>query len=100
MTELYERVNPKLIGQVVVELVTSGAKTATKYLTPELTVRASRRLISGKLLPKNYKSLDIALTIGEPNYEARQFIRMARKAGESFPVKKIQLKYPPKKGHK
>jgi hypothetical protein len=34
-------------------------------------------------------------TIGIPNY-LREFIRKCKKAGEPFPVKKIQLKFLPK----
>jgi hypothetical protein len=32
-------------------------------------------------------------TIGKPNYEEREFIKKCKKAGEPFPVKKIQVKF-------
>jgi hypothetical protein len=37
------------------------------------------------------------VTIGRPNYEEREFIKKAKKAGEPFPIKKIQMKFVPKK---
>jgi len=39
----------------------------------------------------------MVLTIGRPNYAEREFIKLCKKAGEPFPVKKMQLKFYPKK---
>jgi hypothetical protein len=86
----------KFISDVISALLGSSARSATKYVSDKLTIRASRKLYKGKL-PRKGSNEEIILTIGRPNYEARQFIKMCKKAGESFPVKKIQLKYPPKK---
>jgi hypothetical protein len=84
---------------VIATLIESGAKTATTYISEKLTIRASRKTYKGKLPPKNSKSIEVVLTIGAPNFEAREFIKMCKKAGESFPIKKIQLKYVPEKRH-
>lgn len=85
-----------IIENVVNALLLNGAKTATKYVSEKLTIRASRKLYGGKLPPKGSNE-EIVLTIGRPNFEAREFIKKCKKAGEKFPVKKIQLTYPPKK---
>jgi hypothetical protein len=37
--------------------------------------------------------IEIALTIGAPNYAARQFIKRCKQAGEPFPVKKLRFTY-------
>jgi hypothetical protein len=37
------------------------------------------------------------VTIGRPNYDEREFIKKCKKAGEPFPVKKIQVKLEVKK---
>jgi hypothetical protein len=98
----------KLIGEITVEhygmitnvvnaLLENGAKTATKFISPKLVIRASQRLYRGKLPPSNSRSIDIVLTIGAPNYEAREFIKACKKAKEPFPIKKIQLRFPPEK---
>jgi hypothetical protein len=94
MNQLYD---PREISDVVDTLLGSNARTATKYISEKLTIRASLKSFGGKLPPKNCRSLDIALTIGAPNYEAREFIKMCKKAGEKFPIKKIQLKFFPEK---
>jgi hypothetical protein len=84
----------KAIGEVVSTLLYSGARSATKYLGDKLTIRASLKLFDGKMPSANEKQLEIALVIGPPNYEAREFIKVCKKAGETFPIKKIQLKFP------
>jgi hypothetical protein len=89
--------NDVVVSEVVNALLTNGAKTATAYLSPKHVVRASIRLIKGKLPPKHSKTVEVLVTIGAPNYAAREFIKTCKKAGEPFPVKKIQLKFPVKK---
>lgn len=69
----------------------SGAVKATKYLSETQIVRAVRRTYGGKILKGN---TEILVTIGKPNYQEREFIKLCKKAGESFPVKKIQIKWP------
>jgi hypothetical protein len=77
------------VGKVV-EAVTNGeAKRAVKYISPEYVIRAT---FIGKRRD-SYSSWDVRLTIGAPNYRERAFIRQCDKAGEKFPVKKIQLQF-------
>ena len=57
---------------------------ATVYLTPRLTVKATRRCV-GKT------RIELLLTVGIPNYKEREFIKLCLKVGESFPIKKVQL---------
>ena len=78
----------------VVTAVFGGARRATKYLSPKWIVRATA--------PNFKRSNDVrhgqmVLTIGRPAYAERQFIKAAKKAGEPFPVKKVQLKMPRKR---
>lgn len=72
------------------------AKRATKYLAHNLVVSAQRKSWGNKF-DKRDSRIEIALKIGSPNYEEKEFINSCKKAGEPFPVKKIQLKYFPKK---
>ena len=85
------------VSSVVNAVTIGGAFTATKYISPKLIVRATRRWgrkHKADLGTVNRSpSLDIVLTISRPNYLEREFIKAARKAGEPFPVKKIQLKF-------
>ena len=80
----------KEIGQVVQTLIDNKARVATKYLSDKLTIRASQNVYNGRI--SNGKSY-ITLTIGKPNYEAREFVKKCKKIGEPFPIKKIQLKF-------
>ena len=84
----------RLHSEVIQALVTSDARTATKYLSDKLVVRATRRLY-GKTYRPSKGQLEILLTEGRPNYRERDFIRRCKTAGEPFPVRKVQLKFPP-----
>jgi len=71
----------------LVELVYfHNLKTAVKYIDENTVVKATMRDHS------NVKHYEILVTIGRPNYAERAFIRMAKKAGEPFPIKKIHVK--------
>lgn len=82
-------------GQLVDFVLNGEYRKATKYLSPTLVIKATLR---GKRDRRN--SADTVLvTVGSPNYLERQFIKNCKKAGEPFPVKKIQLKADkPKRG--
>lgn len=82
------------IGRVVFLLWEGRARQAVKYFTPTFVVKATRR---GSLDVRN-KTMEIFVTIGRPGYRERDFIRQASRAGEPFPIKKIQLR-PEKKSH-
>lgn len=73
----------------VVKHVVSGARKATKYLSPTLTVKATRQ----HPVDRRNRSDTIVLSIGKPNYQERDFIRVAKLAKEKFPISKVQLKW-------
>lgn len=79
----------KWISQVVSLLVKSGMRKATKYVSEKEVITATRRTYQGKILREN---VDVVLKIGKPNYAEREYIKLLKKAGEPFPVKKIVLK--------
>jgi hypothetical protein len=66
---------------------------ATKYLSPKLVIKATRR----DRPSKRERSVSVVVTIGIPNYRERDFIKKCQRAGESFPVKRIQFQFWPKK---
>jgi hypothetical protein len=72
-----------------------GVRVATVFISPRLTVRATMRRFKGRLSRdvRRDKGVDITLTIGRPNCEAREFITQARRAGEPFPIKKVRLQF-------
>jgi len=84
----------KAVADVVEALLLNQAKKATKYLSDKFIVGASRKTFDGKIKKGN---AEIIIVMGKPNYQQREFIKQCKKAGEPFPVKKIQLKFPPKK---
>ena len=81
----------KVFSALAESILAGGAYKATKYINEKLTVKATRKRFKGKI-PKNERRIEIMFTVGDPNYEERDFIKKCKKAGESFPVKKIQLK--------
>lgn len=80
------------ISKTVFGLLESGARKATLYLAEDTVVTASRPLKPDK----RSKSFSIVLTMGKPNWLGRQFVKACKKAGEPFPVRKLQLKFFPK----
>lgn len=86
----------KAVSKAVGVLLSDTVHTATVYLSDTLTVRATRRLINGEIPRGRISRRDISLTIGRPNYKAREFIRKAIQAGEPFPIRQVQLTLPPK----
>ena len=71
--------------QALLEL---NAKKAIKFLSPHLVVKATRQ---GRWTERDSRQTCL-VTFGRPNYAERQFVKRAQRAGEPFPVKKIQLK--------
>ena len=85
----------QIFQQLADAVINTGARQAIKFLSDKRTVKATRRLYNGRI-NKRDRRIEILFTIGTPNYLERAFIKQARKAGEPFPIKKIQLKFPPK----
>lgn len=81
-------INPRYFSVVCDALVNSDAKTATKYIDPKTVVRATWRH-----KPNNRNTREeMVVTFGRPNYLEVKFIAKCVKAGEPFPVKKVQFK--------
>jgi len=72
-------------------ILVAGAYKATKYLNEKLTIKATKKRYKKGVV---HGAIDIVFTVGKPNYEEREFIKKCKKAGEPFPVKKIQVKFP------
>lgn len=69
--------------------INNNIKRATAYISPGYTIKATRRY---KYDGRN-KTIEMCLTIGRPNYREKEFIKKCIKAGEPFPVKRIQIEY-------
>lgn len=81
------QIDPKVFATVLGALINSDAKTAVKYLTPKLCVKATWHN-----KPSGRNRLESAVvTFGAPGYRQQKFIDACVKAGEPFPVKKVQL---------
>lgn len=87
------------VGEVIGQLVRSKAKRATKYVDPKYVVSAQRVMFQGKLDGRDTRAT-IVVKLGAPNYLERLFIKACLKAGEPFPVRKVQLKFPAAKKRK
>lgn len=77
-------------NQLIKVLINTQAVRATIFNDPKFIIRAVRKSYGGKFVKGN---IEIHLTIGRPNYAERKFIKLCQKAGEKFPIKKIQLKF-------
>lgn len=77
------------VGAVMAVLTNDvTVKTATKYLAPNLVVKATRQ---HKFDPRD-RSHTYVVTIGRPNYLEKRFVKKLIAACEPFPVKKLQFK--------
>ena len=81
------------IYRVVEACLEVGARAAEIYLSPNMVVRSARRFKPKKRDGRT----EIVVTIGVPNYKQRDFIKACKKAGEPFPIKKMQMKWWPEK---
>ena len=78
----------KALSSTAEALLNSEARAATKVLATNEVVRVSRVRYR-----KRFRAGQLTVTYGSPNYAARKFIKLCKKAGEPFPVKKIQLQF-------
>lgn len=85
----------KQIQNAVVNVVSAVSQPkvyfAAKYLSEKLVVRATRPRTNGKVSARG-TNIHASLVIGRPNFKQREFIKRCKKAGEPFPVKKVQIK--------
>lgn len=76
------------IARVTEPLVNNLAlRRATYYVSPTLVVKATRH----NKVAKRARHESFVVSFGVPNYVERAFIRMAKRAKQPFPVRKIQL---------
>lgn len=87
-TNAYENAILDVVDQVG-NAIATRVRSAVKYISDKEVVKATRRFKPSK---RNLRE-EILLTIGRPNYAERRFIKLCKKAGEPFPVKKVQLKH-------
>lgn len=80
----------KAITKAIDALVATKSHSATVYISEAATVRVTRLRYRGRRF--DHRKLEVRLTIGRPNHAARKFIRLAKAAGEPFPIRKVQLK--------
>lgn len=75
-------------------LASNDNRRATLYLSPGLTFKATRTA----RVDKRQRQEHYVVTIGKPNWHERERIKVFKRAGEPFPVKKVQLTlFPAKK---
>lgn len=72
-------------------------KTLEYIRDPKFVIRMTRHNKSVKYPKSDDRHECIIYSQGRPNYLAVRFIRQCVKAGEPFPIKKIRVKYFPKK---
>lgn len=82
----------KIFGELIELILEGGAVRATKYYDDHTVVSAQRKLFQGKIYRKDRRA-EIIFKIGVPNYKELKFIKLCKKSGEPFPVKKIQIKF-------
>ena len=86
-------VDPREFAKVISTLVVGDCRSVVRYLTPKLVVRATWR----HKPRSNHTREEMVVTYGAPNYREAIFAKQAVKAGEPFPIKKIQTRAWPKK---
>ena len=88
----------KAIAELAEDVINGGAYKATRFFMggldkKDVTVKVTRKMYKGKFLKK---TVDLIVTIGPPNYEDRERIKRAKKAGETldtlvkFPAKGVK----------
>ena len=78
------------VAKVVEATMKAGAVCGTYFAGPAEVIRVTRRRYDGKIKSSAHDPIEFTVTIGRPNYRERLLIRQMRKAGEPFPVKRIQ----------
>jgi hypothetical protein len=82
------------LTDIIKELLDSNAVMATQYVSDKGIVRVTRTVFNGRF---NRGNIELRVTFGKPNFRERKFIKLCKKSGEPFPVKKIQFKFLQKK---
>lgn len=64
-------------------------RSASVFQAPDFVITATRR---GKCDGRAMHS-ELVLTVGKPNFRGRAFVKACLKAGEPFPVRKVQVRW-------
>lgn len=80
------------VNPVVQALMCGDVYSAVRYISPKFRIKATRRL-NGSLALGG----EIVLSFGRPNFLERIFVKQCIKADVPFPVRKIQLRFWPKR---
>ena len=86
-------VDNKDIALVCGVLLNGEYKSVIKYVSPKLVIKATWH----RKPSKRDRGNTILVTVGQPNYLERKFIKLCKKTEVTFPIHKVQLKYYPKK---
>ncbi len=79
------------LSKALVAIFETDCFRATKYLSAKEIVRATRRRYKrGK---SSKRITEVVVTAGPPNWAERQFIKKHLKAGKTFPIKGLILKF-------
>ena len=81
------------IIKAVEAVMSLNCRKATVYLGSRAVVKATAL----HRQHKNARSTTILLTCGQPNAIERRFIKQCFKVGEPLPVRKVQIRWWPKK---
>lgn len=87
-----------MLNQITDVLLENGAWKVTKYLSPKEVIRVTRRrYLRSKTGFARDGSVELIISMDKPNYIERKFVKACLKAKEPFPIKKVQIKFLPKK---
>lgn len=81
------------IKKTVDALLANGAWKAALFLSPTEVVRATRTFYRRRRGGFDAKRIEVKVTIGRPNYQERDLVKAFKRADETFPVRKVQLKF-------
>lgn len=91
-----QQLTPKLsisVSHAFTAIMDMDARQAVVYQSPYTCVKVTRQFKPNK---RNTRE-SFVLTIGRPNAAGEKFVKLCQKAGEPFPIRKVQLKFYPKK---
>lgn len=85
----------RAFADVIEVVLRTDARQAIKYVSDSLTVKVTRKKYKysgNRPQPRNARNETMLVTFGKPNYREREHIKVLKRAGEPFPVNKIQLR--------
>lgn len=83
---LIERKSGECINEV---LHVNGLRKATAFLSENYVIKATRQ----RAHDRRSKSDTILVTAGAPNFLERRYIKLCKKVGMAFPLRKIRMEW-------